>query len=195
MVRMGFVPRRGRADHHQLDDHDDGELRRRRCHQRGRHNQAAGRDHYPGLTLWAPSRERDEHHDLNGRTIATSGDGAEGFWRADTSGRHARAGLGFNTTGLEALGVERPGGDLVDDFGHSISTTGDASKGLLCSGVGSSLTASDLTVTTKAPSIPRTAFMLMVFLTATGGSYSPRGDGQPDRCDRPIPPAPARAAS
>ena len=53
------------------------------------------------------------------------------------------------TTGLEAFAIGAEGGGNVTISGVSVSTSGNASKGLAIVGTGSSLSASDLTVTTR----------------------------------------------
>ena len=87
---------------------------------------------------------------ISGGSVTTSGDGAEGLLASGTgSGITTSSGTTISTTGLEALGVIAQGGASVTISGGSVSTTGDASKGLSVFGVGSSLTASNVTVTTS----------------------------------------------
>ena len=87
---------------------------------------------------------------ISGGSVTTSGDGAEGLLASGTgSGITTSSGTTISTTGLEALGVIAQGGASVTISGGSVSTTGDASKGLSVFGVGSSLTASNITVTTS----------------------------------------------
>ncbi len=104
-------------------------------------------------------------------SVSTSGAGSNGVVTS-SGGTTTVSGGSVKTTGLEAFGVGAEGGGNVTISGASVATAGDASKGLLAIGTGSSLTASDLTVTTTGTTAEDGHHAYAVFNgTGSGTSY------------------------
>ncbi len=84
---------------------------------------------------------------ITNSTILTEGHNATGV-ATSTGGVTTVTGGSVETTGLDSIGIHSEGGGNTTVTGTSVTTTGDGAKGLFIDGTRSSLSASNLTVTT-----------------------------------------------
>ena len=90
----------------------------------------------------------------------------------------------ISTTGLEAFGVGALGGASLTISGGSVATTGNGSKALIVLGSGSSLGASNLTVTTSGTINPADGDHAYAVFNGSGGGYTNGGTLHPHQRDR-----------
>ena len=114
---------------------------------------------------------------LTNSMIATSGVGANGA-ESGAGGTTTISGGLVKTTGLEALGIIADGGGNVTVSGTSITTTGDDLRRRSAAlGTGSSLTASDLTVTTSGTTNSADGHSAFAVYNGSGAGTSFPGGG------------------
>jgi len=114
---------------------------------------------------------------LNGGSVSTSGYNSFGVLANGSGAIISVSGTNVSTTGVDAFAVGAQGGAAVTISGGSAATIGNAAKGLIVNGTGSSLAASDLTVTTSGTIDPATGFHAYAVFNgaASGTSYTSGG--------------------